>query len=82
MYMYEEPKQYEDAWVEADRELAILNYELGLIGLQQSGGQSVEVEENALVPEPVIGKDADSFSREDFIRSLKRVSRSIGKGKS
>lgn len=55
MYMYEESKQYEEALLESERDLMIIDYELGLIRPSQTVEESIIPDDNILIPERIRG---------------------------
>jgi hypothetical protein len=82
MYKSPEMGDYLKKWIEAERDLAIMGVQLQPPLPHQDMDIPVELGKDAIPIEPPIENDTDSFSKEDFIRSLKKVSRPVGKEKS
>ena len=76
MYNDSESKQYETAWLEAERDLLINGY--------ISPPCIQDAQENPIEPPEITendSKDNSELTRDGFIRTLEKVSRPLDKGK-
>lgn len=82
MYTQPELKDYQDKWLQAERELAIKSLEI--LGWDPSIYDEFAPSEK--IPQPIKQSkkqgQEDNFTKADFMKALKKVSRPIAKPKS
>lgn len=82
MYKQPELKEYQDEWIQAERDLAINS--MGILGLFPIPPDEFTPSQSSSEPTgiPKQNKDADHLTKSDFIKALSKVSRHIEKPKS
>lgn len=80
--MYKQPdlKDYQDDWIQAERDLAINS--MGILGLLPIVQEGFIPNESINEPVSKQHEDEDYFTKGDFTKALKGVNRRIGKPKS
>jgi len=82
MYKPPELKEYQDEWIQAERDLAINS--MGILGLFPIPQEEFTPSQGSSEPTKIAkqNKDTDHFTKSDFIKAWKKVSRHIEKPKS